>query len=215
MDVRGTDALKEGIIENSICVGFDGPFANWVGTVFNPTDKFVIYGTEEQAKESITRLFRIGYINILGHANFSLKAWKEKGYPVSTPDIVYEVIQPNTTVLDVRKPGEWKEGIVEGATLYELNDVYNHVPMLLFSLKNLIKVKSTLSTADLDIELKSLGVSCYLPDSRPRCTLSPSNLFSSQAKPRKFNLDIALTNYRYILSFLLLTVIGFRWLYFH
>lgn len=45
LDVRGTDELKQGIIQNSICVGFDGAFANWVGTIFNPTDKFVIYGT--------------------------------------------------------------------------------------------------------------------------------------------------------------------------
>jgi len=70
LDVRDTKDLKDGIIQNSICVGFDGPFANWVGTLFSPTDQFIIYGTEKQAKDSITRLFRIGYINIIGHANF-------------------------------------------------------------------------------------------------------------------------------------------------
>ena len=121
LDVRDTKDLKDGILENSIWVGFEGAFANWVGTLFNPTNQFVIYGTEKQASDSITRLFRIGYINILGHANFDMKEWKDKKLPYSIPEFVDEVIQPNTTVLDVRKPGEWKkDGIVEGATTYEL-----------------------------------------------------------------------------------------------
>ena len=90
-------------------MGFEGAFANWVGTLFNPTDKFVIYGTEKQASDSITRLFRIGYINIVGHANFPMKEWKDKKLPCVQPEFVDEIIQPNTTVLDVRKPGEWKK----------------------------------------------------------------------------------------------------------
>lgn len=194
--MRGTDALKEGIIENSICVGFDGAFANWVGTLFNPTDKFVIYGTDQQAQESITRLFRIGYINILGHANFSLNTWRQKGYPVYIPEIVDEVIQPNTTVLDVRKPSEWKEGIVEGATLYELNEIFNNVTMFLFSPINWIRVKSTWFIADLGIELKLLGASCFLLGSRLRSTHNHFSPSLNQEKPKKSNLDFH--NYLYI-----------------
>jgi uncharacterized protein (DUF342 family) len=64
--------LREGIIKDSLCIGFDGAFANWVGSLISPTDKLILIGTEEQAKESITRLIRIGYINIIGHANFPI-----------------------------------------------------------------------------------------------------------------------------------------------
>lgn len=102
----------------------------------------MIYGTDEQAKETVTRLFRIGYINVLGHSNFSIKAWKDQGFPVYVPEMVDEVIQPNCTVLDTRKPGEWKDGVVEGATLLELNDVFNHVHVSLFSPKNLTSQRS-------------------------------------------------------------------------
>ena len=45
LDVRDTKDLKDGILENSIWVGFEGAFANWVGTLFDPTNRFVIYGT--------------------------------------------------------------------------------------------------------------------------------------------------------------------------
>lgn len=88
IDVRGTAALKEGIVENSLCIGFDGGFANWVGSLLNPKSKIVLLGTEQQAKESIARLLRIGYINILGHANFAISEWKAKGYPVLNPNFV-------------------------------------------------------------------------------------------------------------------------------
>jgi len=49
IDVRGTDDLKEGIIENSLCIGFDGAFANWVGSLLDSKDKLVLLGTEQQA----------------------------------------------------------------------------------------------------------------------------------------------------------------------
>lgn len=108
LDVRKPEELRKGIIKNSICVGFDGAFANWIGTLFSPSDRFVLYGSDEEAKDSITRLFRIGYINIEGHANFSIEDWKGKNLPFTTPEFVEDIIEPGTTVLDVRKPGEWK-----------------------------------------------------------------------------------------------------------
>ena len=82
LDVRDASFLKEGMIKGSIWVGFDGSFANYVGSLFDPADRFVLYGTGEEAKEAITRLFRIGYINIIGHANFEFKEWKDKKLPL-------------------------------------------------------------------------------------------------------------------------------------
>jgi hydroxyacylglutathione hydrolase len=183
LDVRGTEALKEGIIENSIAVGFDGGFATWVGALFNPADKFIIYGSDQQAQESITRLFRIGYINILGHSNFSMKTWKDKGYPVYVPEMVDEVIQPGCTVLDTRKPGEWKDsGVVEGATLMELTDLFNHVHLSLCSPKSWTSQKSTLSTAVLATGPGLPGATCSLMVSRRSATPTPSTPSLSLAR---------------------------------
>lgn len=85
LDVRSNAELKDGIIKGSIWVGFDGAFANWVGTLLDPSEKFVIYGKDQTARDSITRLFRIGYINIIGHANFPMQEWKDKKHPVVYP----------------------------------------------------------------------------------------------------------------------------------
>lgn len=116
LDVRGTDALREGIIDGSLCIAFDGVFATWVGTLISPKDKLILVGSEEQVNEAINRLFRIGYINIIGHANFSIADWKAKKLPLVVPEFVDEIVQPDTIILDVRKPGEWKaDGVVDGA----------------------------------------------------------------------------------------------------
>lgn len=106
------------MITGSLCIGFDGGFANWVGTLLDPTTQFIVYGgSAEQALETIKRLYRIGYINILGHASFSINEWQSSNYKVSIPEFKDELIQPDTVILDVRKPGEWKDnGVVEGST---------------------------------------------------------------------------------------------------
>jgi len=58
-------------------------------------------------------LFRIGYINIVGHASFPISEWQKNGNEVAIPEFYDEVVQPDATILDVRKPGEWKDnGVV-------------------------------------------------------------------------------------------------------
>jgi hypothetical protein len=53
---------------------------------------------------------------VKGHINFTINDWKAKNFPIVIPEFVDNVLQPNSTILDVRKPGEWKsEGVVEGA----------------------------------------------------------------------------------------------------
>ena len=65
-----------------------------------------------------------------------MSEWKDKSHPIVVPEFVDEAAQPNTCILDVRKPGEWKDGVAENAVLLELNDVWNHVLIFLFSLKS-------------------------------------------------------------------------------
>lgn len=113
LDIRGTEDLKKGVIKGSLCIGFEGAFANWVGTLLSPQTELIIYGgSAEQSLETIKRLFRIGYINIIGHASFPLSEWKAHG-EVSVPEFHDEVVQPDSVILDVRKPNEWKDnGVV-------------------------------------------------------------------------------------------------------
>jgi rhodanese-related sulfurtransferase len=44
IDIRGTEDLRKGVIKGSLCIGYDGGFANWVGTLLDPKTEFIIYG---------------------------------------------------------------------------------------------------------------------------------------------------------------------------
>lgn len=50
IDVRGLKSLKEGMIKGSVAIDYEGPFANWAGTVLEPTGNYIIYGSEATAK---------------------------------------------------------------------------------------------------------------------------------------------------------------------
>ena len=82
-------------------------------------------------------MLRIGYINIIGIANFPIKVWKDKNLPTAASSFYEQLPQPGTTILDVRKAGEWKDnGVAEGAITYTLEDVFKNVILSLFSHKN-------------------------------------------------------------------------------
>lgn len=44
IDVRSKEDIKEGLIEGAIAVDFNGPFATWLGTIFSPKGRYVVYG---------------------------------------------------------------------------------------------------------------------------------------------------------------------------
>ena len=73
IDVRSKAEVSKGMIDGAINVDFDGSFASWLGTLFSPKGRFVIYSnSEENAQETIKRMLRIGYTNIDGYCISSL-----------------------------------------------------------------------------------------------------------------------------------------------
>ena len=72
---------------------------------------------------------RIGYTNIRGFANFKIEEWKQKGHACYIPEFVDSVFEEGRTVLDVRKPAEWKVGIADTkeVVLFELSDLFANV----------------------------------------------------------------------------------------
>ena len=134
IDIRGKEVIKNGIIKGSICIDFQGGFASWVGTLLNPKNRFVIYADDEgKAKETINRLLRIGYTNIDGYSLSSIEELK-KCFDIYQAEYASSVIENGYTVLDIRKPKEWSNGVVkQGDTvLLELSDMYKHVISLFY-----------------------------------------------------------------------------------
>ncbi|HTL83434.1 MAG TPA: rhodanese-like domain-containing protein [Bacteroidia bacterium] len=123
LDTRTAEEFSKGFIPGSLFIGLDGTYAVWVGTLVDITTPLIVVANPGKEKEAILRLARVGYENVLGYVNGSVDAWKNAGMPLDTltnvdPEFFADDVKnhkSNTTVLDVRRPGEWNNGHVKNA----------------------------------------------------------------------------------------------------
>lgn len=81
--------------------------------------------TDEGAEhESILRLARVGYENVVGYLNSGIKSWDEPLDTVHsiTADQLKTEMQKEPAILDVRKPGEWNVSHLKDAQFVPLGD---------------------------------------------------------------------------------------------
>ena len=137
LDVRHQNEFEKGFIPNSIFIGIDGGFAPWVGTLLlDHTQEILLLTPKDREAETITRLARVGYDNVVGYLEGSINAWIEQGYEIDTlqsitAETLETQIKKNVQVFDVRKPGEYSsEHIVDvpSTPLDFLNDHLSDFP---------------------------------------------------------------------------------------
>ena len=128
LDTRHQDDFVQGFIPNSIFIGIHGSFAPWVGALIADLHQPIIFLAEEgREEEVVTRLSRVGYDNPLGYLSGGMEAWKAAGKEVDTlnsisaEDLAEKWQAGNQNILDVRKPGEFEAGYVEGTQNLPLN----------------------------------------------------------------------------------------------
>lgn len=137
IDVRHQSEFIKGFIPQSIFIGLGGTFAPWVGALVKDIKQPILLVTPSgEEKETITRLSRVGFDNVLGYLNGSFTSWSAAGKEIDTLESVLantlEKINDKTIIFDVRKPGEYlKEHIkgVENTPLDFLNDHINTFPL--------------------------------------------------------------------------------------
>jgi rhodanese-related sulfurtransferase len=76
IDTRSTDIFSKGFIPKSINIGLGGQFASWMATLNSDLNQPILIvaepGTEE---ESITRLTRVGFNNLIGFLEGGFISW--------------------------------------------------------------------------------------------------------------------------------------------
>jgi rhodanese-related sulfurtransferase/glyoxylase-like metal-dependent hydrolase (beta-lactamase superfamily II) len=123
LDVREGAAFGAGHVPGSVHIGLGGQFASWAGTLLSPDPPLVIVADDEAgATEAALRLARVGLENVAGFLAGGLAAWSAEGRPVATlSQIAVDELRarieedPELSVLDVRRPGEFAGGHVPGA----------------------------------------------------------------------------------------------------
>ena len=122
LDTRNNGDFAKGYVPQSINIGINGDFAPWVGALIGDVRQPILLVTDlGMEEETVTRLTRVGFDNLIGHLKYGFQAWKEAGYDVDTVNRITaeefekEVKIGESKVVDVRKESEYEAEHVEDA----------------------------------------------------------------------------------------------------
>ncbi|ULQ54616.1 MBL fold metallo-hydrolase [Flavihumibacter fluvii] len=134
LDTREASVFAKGFIPNSINIGIDGSFAQWVGEMIPDVKQQILLVTDTgREEECIIRLSRVGYDNTLGYLEGGLPAWKSAGKEIDTVqresakefENSYTASKP--VIFDVRKKSEYDSEHVIDAINIPLNQINSHL----------------------------------------------------------------------------------------
>lgn len=122
LDTRDSGAFYKGFVPQSINIGINGDFAPWVGALIGDVKQPLLLITQEgREEETVTRLTRVGFDNILGHLKGGFNAWLNAGKDVDTvnrisPKQFAETVDvEKDMVVDVRRESEYAAEHIENA----------------------------------------------------------------------------------------------------
>ena len=133
LDVRHQSKFIKGFIPQSIFIGLGGTFAPWVGALVKDIKQPILLVVPEgKAEETITRLSRVGFDNVLGYLEGGFDAWKASGKDIDTltsvsADVLEQKINEEALVFDVRKPGEYAAEHIENVSSTPLDFLNDHI----------------------------------------------------------------------------------------
>lgn len=115
VDIRRAAEYSAAHIPNSVNIDVRGRFETWVGTMVPWDARLFLCGGEQDLREALTRLHRVGYNRADNPvACVTFEAWQQAGLPTRSnemiaPQKLYAQMQSQESpvVLDVRLPNEW------------------------------------------------------------------------------------------------------------
>ena len=125
LDTRMPQEFETGFVPGSLNIGLNGQYAVWVGTLINIKQPLVLVTGIGNEEESILRLARVGYENVLGYLEGGVSAWTGKLETITsiTAEEMKLEVDNGLHVLDVRKPGEWNAGHSKEASFVPLSNM--------------------------------------------------------------------------------------------
>ena len=132
LDTRNNCDFAKGFIPQSINIGVDGDFAPWVGALIADVKQPILLITEVgREKETVTRLSRVGFDNLLGHLEGGFETWKKATKEIDTVNRINaeqfknDVKIGESKIIDIRKASEYSAEHIEDAyskPLANIND---------------------------------------------------------------------------------------------
>ena len=127
VDTREPEEFARGHLRGARNIGLSGRFAEYVGEVVRPGDAIILVSAEGTESEARVRLARIGYDNVLGVLSDPERVMLEHADQVATASrLTVDQLESrrdsvtNLVILDVRRPAEVAEGMIDGARHVQL-----------------------------------------------------------------------------------------------
>ncbi len=122
IDTRDAAEFAAGHLRGSVNVGLGGRFAEYVGSIVDPTTPVVLVVDPDGAVEARNRLARIGFDNVVGQLADPLRTFVEhdevveRSSRVSAADLAQRQSDGvPLQVVDIRNDGEVRLGTIDGA----------------------------------------------------------------------------------------------------
>jgi hydroxyacylglutathione hydrolase len=122
LDTRSDKDFAKDFIPQSINIGLNGDFAPWVGALMVDVKQPILLVTDNgKEEETVTRLSRVGFDNVLGHLAGGFDTWKVAGKEtdkvnrITAQQFSAEVKIGENKIIDVRKESEYAAEHIEDA----------------------------------------------------------------------------------------------------
>ena len=120
VDTRTMLAFGGGHIPRALNIGGTPMLSIWAGSLLDPDEPLLLVVDSDDNVEKIVRFFaRTGFTKFVGYLVGGMTAWDNAGLPLERVGqiTVHELndASDELQILDVRSPGEWKEGHIPGA----------------------------------------------------------------------------------------------------
>ena len=122
LDTRKGNGFAHGHIPQSINIGLTGDFAPWVGALIVDVKQPILLITDlGKEEESVTRLSRVGFDNVIGHLKGGFESWKAEGMEtdhmerMSADAFALKFEKEHPEVYDIRRETEYETEHLEDA----------------------------------------------------------------------------------------------------
>lgn len=133
LDTRDANAFAKGFIPNSINIGLEGNFAQWVGEMIPDIKQPILLVTDAgKEEEALIRLSRVGYDGTIGYLKDGFDSWLQAGKEVDTvqrisAEAFAQQYGSKPLMIDVRKKSEFDSEHVLEAVNIPLNQINQHL----------------------------------------------------------------------------------------
>ena len=125
LDTRPSTQFGSGHIPGAVHIALAGQYASWAGRLIGLDREIVLVAEDHDAMlDAWVRLARVGMERVTGYLDEGMTAWFREGLPVAqTAQITVQDLSrelEHVQLVDVRQPGEWEQGHIDGAMLKPL-----------------------------------------------------------------------------------------------